>query len=35
VQEAINEVQADLDSSRRDDIYSLPVVEKFRRAGGQ
>jgi hypothetical protein len=29
------EVQADLDSSRGDDIYSLPVVEKFRRTGGQ
>jgi hypothetical protein len=34
-QDAIAEVQADLDSSRGDDIYSLPVVEKFRRAGGQ
>jgi hypothetical protein len=35
VQEAIAEMQADLDRSRGDDIYSLPVVEKFRRAGGQ
>jgi hypothetical protein len=33
--DAIAEVQADLDGSRGDDIYSLPVVEKLRRAGGQ
>jgi hypothetical protein len=33
--DAIAAVQADLDSSRGDDIYSLPVVEKLRRAGGQ